>query len=283
MSKQMEVLDETLGVVFNSFPDLESHVYKALCDEMKPNKLFPIGPFLVPPPHNNNTNHTSSCPHSSTSTPSPSSSSLLDEDMDCIDWLSLHTPSSVLYISMGSLYEFTPREALELASALALHPNQPFLWVLRGTAALADETVARLLGSHPHGKVVRWAPQVHVLSHPSVGGFLTHCGWNSTLETITSGVPVIGWPQVLDQRTNCWSLVHVLGMGIGPLPLSPTRAEFEDAISSLMRLPSGNTLRERASSLRAICPSPLFGLQSFLETISNITTPNHEVLQISPV
>ena len=277
VSKQMEVLDETLGVVFNSFPDLETQVYRALCDEMKAN-IFPIGPLVVLPPHN--TNHTTTCPNSSTR--GPSSTSLLDEEMDCIDWLSLHKPSSVLYISMGSLYEFMPHEALELAAALLLRPSQPFLWVLHGIATLTNEIVAQLVGLHVYGKVVKWVPEVQVLSHPSVGGFLMHCSWNSTLETITSGVPIIGWPQLLDQRTNCWSLVHVLEMGIGPLPPSPTRAEFDDAISSLMCLPSSNTLRERASSVCAICPSSLFGLQSFLETISNITTPNHD-LQISPI
>ncbi|MCI68776.1 UDP-glucose flavonoid 3-O-glucosyltransferase 6-like, partial [Trifolium medium] len=64
------------------------------------------------------------------------------------------------------------------------------------------------------GKVIGWAPQVQVLAHPATGGFVSHCGWNSTLESIHYGVPIATWPLFADQQTNALELVSELKMGV---------------------------------------------------------------------
>ncbi|CDY33191.1 BnaC04g08480D [Brassica napus] len=88
--------------------------------------------------------------------------------------------------------------------------KRPFIWVIRGWENGFEERVKE------RGLLIKgWAPQVLILSHPSVGGFLTHCGWNSTLEGITSGVPLLTWPLFGDQFCNQKLIVQVLKVGVG--------------------------------------------------------------------
>ncbi|KAL6327342.1 hypothetical protein AAG906_018795 [Vitis piasezkii] len=93
-----------------------------------------------------------------------------------------------------------------------------FLWVIR-TDSLAEEdgerqTPAELLeGAKERSYIVEWAPQEEVLAHPAVGGFLTHSGWNSTLESICAGVPMICWPYFADQQINSRFVSHVWKLG----------------------------------------------------------------------
>ncbi|KAJ3679973.1 hypothetical protein LUZ60_016251 [Juncus effusus] len=124
--------------------------------------------------------------------------------LDIFEWLDSKAPTSVLYISFGSQNSINASQLIELAHGLD-KSHRPFIWVFRPPLGfnMKDEFKDEWL---PHGFKERmkeenrgfflhgWAPQVKILGHKSVGAFLSHCGWNSVLESLNCGVPIIGWP-----------------------------------------------------------------------------------------
>ncbi|KAH6803534.1 hypothetical protein C2S51_031781 [Perilla frutescens var. frutescens] len=110
------------------------------------------------------------------------------------DWLNAQPPSSVLYVSLGSFLSVSSAQMDEIADGLR-GSGVSFLWVARGEAERLQERCGEA------GRVVPWCEQLKVLCHPSVGGFWTHCGWNSTMECIFAGVPMICFPIIMDQTT----------------------------------------------------------------------------------
>ncbi|XP_022023803.1 UDP-glycosyltransferase 83A1 [Helianthus annuus] len=126
------------------------------------------------------------------------------EDQTCLTWLDQQQPCSVIYIAFGSFTIFNKTQFDELALGLELS-HKPFLWVVR--PGMTKETTTDYLDGYmervgSHGRIVSWAPQQKVLSHPSVACFMSHCGWNSTLEGVTNGVPFLCWPYFADQFHN---------------------------------------------------------------------------------
>ncbi|KAL3514165.1 hypothetical protein ACH5RR_026882 [Cinchona calisaya] len=110
----------------------------------------------------------------------------------------------------------TPEQLSEFAWGLA-NSKQNFVWVLRPDLVLGDSAILPtefLEETKERGMFASWCPQEEVLSHPSVGGFLTHTGWNSTIESISYGVPMICWPFFSDQLTNCWYCCTKWGNGM---------------------------------------------------------------------
>ncbi|KAK9664525.1 hypothetical protein RND81_14G048400 [Saponaria officinalis] len=130
-------------------------------------------------------------------------------DEDYMKWLDSQEESEVIYVSFGSIFVLSGAQQQELARAL-LQTNRPFLWVIREKA---DE-LSCLEELKQLGKIVPWCSQVEVLSHPSVGCFVTHCGWNSTLESITAGVPMVAFPQWTDQMTNAKLVEDLWKIGV---------------------------------------------------------------------
>ncbi|PIN04736.1 UDP-glucuronosyl and UDP-glucosyl transferase [Handroanthus impetiginosus] len=126
------------------------------------------------------------------------------EDESCISWLNNKPSKSVIYVSFGSLAIFSQQQLDELALGLELS-GHAFLWVVRSDLANGSQVAypnGFLERVSEFGKIVEWAPQVKVLSHDSVGCFLSHCGWNSTLEGLSNGVPFLCWPYFADQYHN---------------------------------------------------------------------------------
>ncbi|XP_058769520.1 cinnamate beta-D-glucosyltransferase-like [Vicia villosa] len=139
------------------------------------------------------------------------------DDSNIIEWLNTKQEGSVVYISFGTIVYLLQEQVDEIAHGL-LESKVSFLWVLKPPSkesgrephVLPDGFLEETSG---RGKVVKWCPQVEVLAHPSVGCFMTHCGWNSSMETLTLGVPVLTFPAWGDQVTNAKFLVDVFGVG----------------------------------------------------------------------
>ncbi|KAM0878604.1 hypothetical protein ACQ4PT_034763 [Festuca glaucescens] len=187
-----------------------------------------------------------------------------------VSWLDARPPASVLYISFGSIARLPAKQLAELARGLE-SSGRPFVWAIK--EAKSDAAVRTLLDDEgfeervkDRGLLVRgWAPQVTILSHPAVGGFLTHCGWNATLEAISHGVPALTWPSFCDQFSSERLLVDVLGVGVRsgvkvPAMYVPEEAEgvqvasgdVEKVIAELMDDgPEGAARRCRAKELAA--------------------------------
>ena len=173
----------------------------------------------------------------------------------CFDWLDAQPERSVLYICFGSIAMPSAAQVRELAAGLE-RSGQRFLWVLR----TSETQVAELLPPGFLARTVasgivytRWAPQLHILAHRSVGGFLSHCGWNSAVEAMVLGVPIIAMPVLGDQMVNA-TLIAQLGIGIrvneiGAWWETIGSSTLGTAIQTLMTSSAGNAMRTKVAEL----------------------------------
>ncbi|XP_058109373.1 UDP-glycosyltransferase 76B1-like [Magnolia sinica] len=219
------------AVIWNAFDYLERTTLTKIQQD------FPIPNFPVGPLHK----HASS-----------SSSSLLPQDHSCIAWLNKQAHGSVLYVSFGSLVAMEESALVETAWGLA-NSDQPFLWVVRPGSVHGSDWVELPEGfkekTKGRGLIVKWAPQQEVLAHPAVGGFWTHSGWNSTLESICEGVPMLCSPWFGDQRVNARYVDHVWRVGM-ELENGFERREIEQAIKTVMVRNDGQEMRARIKDLK---------------------------------
>ncbi|KAL4602017.1 hypothetical protein ACB092_10G023300 [Castanea dentata] len=132
---------------------------------------------------------------------------------DYMEWLNSKPESSVIYVSFRSISVLMKQQMEEIARGL-LDCGRPFLWVIRAKENGEEEKLSCKKELEEKGMIVPWCSQVYVLSHPSVGCFVTHCGWNSTLEGLFSGVPMVAFPQWTDQGTNAKLIEDVLKTGV---------------------------------------------------------------------
>ena len=164
----------------NSFYELDLSACNLIPD------ILPIGPLLA-------SNH-----------PSHTAGNFWPEDSACLKWLDKQPASSVIYVAFGSIAMLSQHQFNELALGLQL-VGRPFLWVVRSrftngvTAEFPEGFMDRVSGN---GRIVSWTDQEKVLAHPSIACFLSHCGWNSTLESVSMGVPFLCRPQFSDQFLN---------------------------------------------------------------------------------
>nr|GMC48863.1 UDP-glycosyltransferase 73C3-like [Ipomoea batatas] len=193
--------DSAFGIVVNSFEELEPEYIKEF---KKGRKVWAIGPVSL-------------CNKEESDMAERGNKPSIDKH-HCLKWLDSMEVNSVLFVCLGSLSRLPTHQMIELGLALE-SSNRPFIWVIRYMSdefqnwlrlEKYEERVKEQQGLVMYG----WAPQVLILSHPSIGGFLTHCGWNSSLEAITSGLPLITWPlfgeQFLNERLN----MNVLRIGV---------------------------------------------------------------------
>ncbi|TYH37090.1 hypothetical protein ES332_D12G016700v1 [Gossypium tomentosum] len=222
------------AVILNTFDDFEHHVLDAIKTKLP--KLYTVGPLSML--------QRQLCPTNLDSI----GSNLWKEDTQCLGWLDRWKPKSVVYVNYGSLITVMPQHLREFAWGLA-DTNYPFLWVIRpdivdggGERILSKEFTAAISG---RGLLVGWCPQERVLSHPSVGGFLTHCGWNSTMESVSEGVPLICWPFFAEQQMNCFYSCTKWGIGM-EIDSDIKREKVESLVRELMEGMKGQGLRQKA-------------------------------------
>lgn len=198
---QFKNLSKSFCVLADTFQELEHEIIENMS---KVCLVKPIGPLFKNPNVVSNENIIGG--------------DIMKGSDDSIEWLNSKTESSVVYISFGTIAFLKQEQIDEIAYAL-LNPGLSFLWVLKPPD--------KAFGLKPHvlpngflekvgdkGKIVQWSPQEKVLAHSSIACFLTHCGWNSSVEALTSGVPVLTFPQWGDQVTNAKFLVDVFRVGV---------------------------------------------------------------------
>ncbi|CAI9089847.1 OLC1v1024494C1 [Oldenlandia corymbosa var. corymbosa] len=174
-------------------------------------------------------------------------SNLWKEEPECLEWLDKKDPKSVVYVNFGSITVMTSDQLVEFAWGLA-NSQIPFLWIIRpdlvsgDSAVLPPEFSEEIKG---RGLLASWCPQEKVLTHPSVGGFLTHSGWNSTLESISNGVPMICWPFFAEQQTNCWACDTQWGIGM-EIDNNVKRDEVENLVRELMVGEKGKEMKKKS-------------------------------------
>ncbi|KAG8058450.1 hypothetical protein GUJ93_ZPchr0002g26679 [Zizania palustris] len=199
----MEAMRTADGAVVNTFLDLEDE-FIACYEATLGKPIWTLGPFCL---YNRDVEAMSSRGDK----PAVAQSAITT-------WLDTMDTDSVIYVSFGSIARKFPKQLFEVGHGLE-DSGKPFIWVVKESDVATIEVQewmsaleARTAG---RGLVVRgWAPQLAILSHRAVGGFVTHCGWNSMLEAITHGVPLVTWPHFADQFLNERLAVDVLGVGV---------------------------------------------------------------------
>lgn len=167
------------------------------------------------------------------------SGSFREVDRSCLAWLDKQPSRSVIYVSFGSLATMSKEQLMEFWHGL-VNSGVRFLWVIRSDAVTGEENGENISeelreSTRERGYIVEWAPQEEVLEHSSIGGFLTHCGWNSTLESVFAGVPMICWPYFLDQLVNSRFVGEVWKLGVD-MKDTCDRIEIEKKVRNLMEV-----------------------------------------------
>ncbi|KAL8251968.1 hypothetical protein R6Q59_035661 [Mikania micrantha] len=230
-----EQFPKSAGIIINTFDSLEPRVIKAITDgvcvpDQPTPPIYCVGPLVAAGG---------------------------DDSHECLKWLDLQPMGSVVFLCFGSLGVFTGEQLKEIAKGLEASGHR-FLWVVRSPPSNKKEDrflpppepeldvvlpEGFLNRTKERGLVVKkWAPQVAVLGHKSVGGFVTHCGWNSVLEAVSFGVPMVAWPLYAEQRFNRVVLRDEMKLALSMEELDGglvTAAEVEKRVRQLMEADEG--------------------------------------------
>lgn len=236
-------LPKSNGIIANTFDALEPKAIKSIAEAETPPTYY-IGPLIAG--ENGKSQH------------------------DCLDWLDKQPNRSVIFLCFGSRGAMVPEQLKEIAIGLE-RSGKRFLWVVKNPPEdekrkqteenkidfdldylLPEGFLNRVEG---RGMVVRaWAPQVAVLNRESIGGFVTHCGWNSVLEAVVTGVPMIAWPLYAEQHLNRNVLVEDMKMAI---PVEQREGdgfvsgeEVEKRVREMMESELGREMRERSWKMK---------------------------------
>lgn len=192
--KELDVETNPTTILVNSFEALEPEALRAVENL----NMISIGP-LIP----------SAFLDGKDPTDNSFGGHIFQPSNNCVEWLDSKQENSVVYVSFGSLCVLPKKQMEEIARAL-LDCGFPFLWVIKEK----EEELNCREELEEKGKIVKWCSQLEILSHPSLGCFLTHCGWNSTIESLVSGVPLVVFPQWADQMTNAKLVEDVWKIGV---------------------------------------------------------------------
>ncbi|XP_044336105.1 anthocyanidin 5,3-O-glucosyltransferase-like, partial [Triticum aestivum] len=253
----MEQLPRSKGILSNTFEWLEPRAVKAIKDgtphpgESVP-KLFGIGQ-LVGEERGSTVKH------------------------ECLRWLDKQPARSVVFLCFGSVSSEPAEQLKEIVVGLE-KSGHAFLWAVRAPVAPNTDATKRFEGRAeaavepllPEGFLDRtrgremvvssWAPQVEVLRHPATGAFVTHCGWNSTLEAVVAGVPMLCWPMYAEQRMNKVFVVEEMKLGVAMSGYDEgivKADEVEGKVRLIMYSEQGEEIREQMTMAQEIAANAL--------------------------
>ncbi|RZC83714.1 hypothetical protein C5167_046508 [Papaver somniferum] len=204
------------------------------------------------------------------------SGNFLSEDSTCLSWLDQQPARSVIYLAFGSSTILNKHQFHEIALGLE-HTGQPFLWAVRPNLTDID--------AYPEGfqarvanrsRIVGWAPQQKVLAHPSIACFVTHCGWNSTMEGVATGVPFLCWPYFVDQFLNQSYICDIWKVGLQLNKNEGGIISKEEFINKVKALLADEMIRARALELKDISKksvseggSSMTNLTNFIQSVKS--------------
>ncbi|CAN1249928.1 Anthocyanidin 3-O-glucosyltransferase 6 (Fragment) [Linum perenne] len=234
------------GIVINTFPELESATIEHLSKGGNGNPpVYPVGPILELKRGGGGGD---------------------DRGSEIMNWLNEQPPSSVVFLCFGSNGCFNEKQVKQIATALE-RTGYRFLWSLRRPPPKDYENPAEILPegflerTSGVGKIIGWAPQTAILAHPSMGGFVSHCGWNSILESLWFGVPIATWPIDGEQQLNAFEVVKEWGLGVD-IKMEYSKEfgmdedeEIEEGIKGLME--EGSEIKENVKKLSEKCRQAL--------------------------
>lgn len=234
-------LRETKGIIVNTFIELEPHAVESLCDDSGSNPvIYTAGPLL------------------NLKDEAHMGSSGMHNETEIMAWLDDQPPSSVVFLCFGTLGTFGVNQVKEIAQGLE-SSGERFLWSIRRPPPIdklgfptdytnVEEVLPEgfLDRTAEIGRVIGWAQQLAILAHPAIGGFVSHCGWNSILESLWFGVPIAAWPMYAEQQMNAFEMVKELGLGVeikldyrrdfrNQNQIVVTAEEIERGVTDLMR------------------------------------------------
>uniref|UniRef100_A0A7N0TNK7 Glycosyltransferase n=1 Tax=Kalanchoe fedtschenkoi TaxID=63787 RepID=A0A7N0TNK7_KALFE len=289
--------DAAYGVIFNTFEDLE-HIYIREYEKVRHKRIWSLGPvsmFNREPADKVIRGKTSS----------------VDVDQ-CLKWLDSWEPNTVVYACLGTISNLTAGQMLELGLGLEAS-GRPFIWSIGSSGdghneskellqklMVQDGFEERVGTAGRRGLMIwGWAPQVLILSHRAVGGFLTHCGWNSSMEGISAGLPMVTWPLIADQFYNEKLVVDVwkIGVRVGAkrtmefgkeeeIGVQVRKDEVRRAVEKLMDGgdEEGEARRKRAKELANKAKEAVEGggssyvnIGKFIEDIRNLATMKNQL------
>ncbi|KAE8684787.1 UDP-glucosyl transferase 85A3 [Hibiscus syriacus] len=206
--KEAKAMLGASALILNTFDELEAPMVSKLTSFFS--KIYTIGPLhaISNVRINDDRSHLAS-----------TTGILWREDRDCITWLDSQPLESVVFVSFGSIVSFAHDQMLEFCHGL-VNSGNPFLWVIRPDSIIVEDGDSGQLlmdlqeRTKGKGLIVSWAPQEQVLAHRAVGGFLTHGGWNSIMESTHAGVPMICCPVISDQQVNSRFVSEVWRVGL---------------------------------------------------------------------
>ncbi|TKY48352.1 UDP-glycosyltransferase 92A1 [Spatholobus suberectus] len=183
----------------------------------------------------------------------------------CREWLNTKPPGSVLFVCFGSMNTISASQMMELGKALE-RCGENFIWVVRPPIGfdinsefkagewLPEGFIGRVRESGKGLVVHDWAPQVEILSHAAVSAFLSHCGWNSVLESLSQGVPILGWPMAAEQFYNCKLLEEEVGVCVEVARGKSCEVKHEDIVAKIELVmdetEKGVMMRKKAGDIR---------------------------------
>ncbi|TYI35327.1 hypothetical protein ES332_A03G068800v1, partial [Gossypium tomentosum] len=181
------------GIIINTFEELEPYALHCFSNGQNP-PLYPVRPVIE-----------------------LTGLSYSDSDDKVMKWLDDQPQASVVFLCFGSMGSFKTPQVKEIALGLE-QSGFRFLWSLRvqppqndALEMLPEGFLERVQG---RGMICSWTPQLKVLTHKVIGGFISHCGWNSILEILWFGVPITTWPLYAEQQLNAFKMVKELGLAV---------------------------------------------------------------------
>ncbi|KAK4780082.1 hypothetical protein SAY87_016188 [Trapa incisa] len=248
-AKNLPAWAKSDGILFNTVEELDSIGFKYFLRKLG-RPVWAVGPILLSP-ESRSTISTNPCRNS---------------DL-CAGWLDSKPLNSVLYISFGSQNTIWDSHMMQLAMALEAS-GCCFIWVVRPPLGSDINSELEAEGCLPQGfkrrleesnkglLVHKWAPQVEILSHGAVSAFLTHCGWNSVLEGLSAGLPLLGWPMAAEQFFNSRLLEAELGVSVEVARGKASDIQWQDVRDKIQMVmgetEKGQDMRRRASQVKSI-------------------------------